>query len=167
MWSAEPSLQSHACHVRVACVPWSLLSEFDSLQANSVPFIGSVRLSWPFLLTWSMWNGKTYLKNRTAVAAFSRKAKRRTKRATRGIKGKVSCLTLFTSNYWLIITERVLTVFLAFKCLAMTAINNWLCDCLVCCLIITYFDYRINTSVARFRIQPLFTPLPKVIIPSS
>ena len=58
-------------------------------------------------------------------AAFSKKAKRRTKRAARVKKGKVSCLTLFTSNYGLIITERVLTVFACIlKCPALTAINN-------------------------------------------
>ena len=66
-----------------------------------------------------------HLKNRTAVTAFSKKAKRGTKRATRGKKGKVNCLTMFTSNYGLIITtEGFDGLRLQLKCPAMTAINN-------------------------------------------
>ena len=65
-----------------------------------------------------------HFKNRTAVTAFSKKAKRRTKRATRGKKGKVSFLTLFTSNYRLIITKEGFDgLRLHLKCPAMTAIK--------------------------------------------
>ena len=65
-----------------------------------------------------------HLKNRTAVTAFTKKAKRRTKRAARVKKGKVSCLTLFTSNYGLIITESFDILRLHLKCPALTGINN-------------------------------------------
>ena len=64
-------------------------------------------------------------KSCTAVTAFSKKEKRKTKRTTRRKKGKVSCLTLFTSNYGLIITKEGFDgLRLHLKCPAMTAINN-------------------------------------------
>ena len=36
-WRQATSLQrqSQACHARVACVPWSLVPEFDSLQLGT------------------------------------------------------------------------------------------------------------------------------------